>query len=46
MEEKLNKCYMVLSVLYIFSCKSFSDIAKKYAWALNVLTRKLNYIKE
>jgi len=30
----------------IFSCKRFSDIAKKYVWALNVLTGKLNFIME
>jgi len=26
--------------------QSFSDIAKKYVWALNVLTGKLNFIMD
>jgi len=30
----------------VFSYKSFSDIVKKYVWALNVLTGKLNFMKE
>jgi len=30
----------------MFSCKSFSDIAKKYTWALNVPTGKLNFLTE
>jgi len=37
---------VVLGVFCIFSCKNFSDIAKKYVWALNALIRKLNFIKE
>ena len=31
--QLLNKFCVVLSVFCIFSCKSFSDIAKKYVWA-------------
>jgi len=31
--------------MHIFM-QSFSDIAKKYVWALNVLTRKLNFVME
>jgi len=42
--QLLNKFCVVLRVFCIFSCKRFSDIAKKYAWALNVLTGKLNFI--
>jgi len=40
----LNKECVVLSFFYIFSYKRFSDIAKKYVWAVNVLTGKLNFI--
>jgi len=40
----LNKLCVVLRVFCIFSCKSFSDIAKKYVCALNVLIGKLNFI--
>jgi len=40
------KLCVVLSVFYIFSCKRFSNIAKKYVWALNVLTGKLNFMME
>jgi len=35
--QLLNKLCVLLSVFCIFSCKSFSDIAKKYVWALNAL---------
>jgi len=34
--QLLNKLCVVLSVFRIFSCKRFSDIAVKYAWALSV----------
>jgi len=44
--QLLNKFCVVLSVFWTFSCKSFSDIAKKYVWALNVLTGKINFIMD
>jgi len=42
----LNKFSVVLNVFCIFSCKRFSDIAKKYVWVLNALIGKLNFIKD
>jgi len=42
----LNKFFLVLSVLCLFSCKRFSDIAKNYVCPLNVLIVKRNFIKE
>jgi len=44
--QLLNKFSVVLNVFCIFSCKRFSDIAKKYVWALNAPTGKLNFIKD
>jgi len=43
--QLLNKFCVVPSVFCMFSCKSFSDIAQKYAWAVNVLTGKVNFVK-
>jgi len=44
--QLLNELCVVLSVFFIFECKSFSDIAKKYSWTLNVLTGKPKFVKE
>jgi len=44
--QLLNKFCVVLGVFLHIFMQSFSNIAKKYVWALNVLTRKLNFVME
>jgi len=44
--QMLNKLCVVLSAFCKFPCKRFSDIAKKYVWALNVLIEKLNFLMD